>query len=117
MKKYIKINSTDIDYLMNYNESVTLEDFTENIKVYVDHRSRIEPEHKLEFFIEESWTGDYRTLQLSCQRLETDFEYEDRMKQDEISTQILKKSKLIEELKKLTKEDLNEVLGYVNETK
>lgn len=117
MKRYIKLHSTDLDYLMDYKDSIKLEIFTKNINNYVSDRTRIEAEHDLEFLIEESWTGDYRTLQLSCHRLETDFEYEDRMKQDEISTQILKKSKLIEELKKLTKEDLNEVLGYVNETK
>ena len=114
MKNYIKVHSTDIDYLMNYNESVTLEDFTENIKVYVEHRSRIEPEHKLEFFIEEQWSGDCINIQLSCKRLETDFEYEGRIKQDEINVNIIQKTKLINELNKLSKEDLNDVLGYVN---
>lgn len=117
MKKYINLHTTDLDYLMDYKDSVKLENFTENINNYVNHRSRLEPEYTLEFFVEESWSGDFHTLQICCKRLETDYEYAARKKQDEINFKIIQKSKLIDELKKLSKEDLNEVLGYVNEPK
>lgn len=112
MKKYIKVHSTDIDYLMNYNESVTLEDFTENINNYVSDRTRIEAEHNLDFFIEESWSGDFCTIQIRCKRLETDFEYEDRIKRHEINDKIIQKTKLIEELAELNNEDLNDILEH-----
>lgn len=112
MKNYICLHSTDLYYLMDYKDSIRLENFTKNINNYVSERTRIEAEHNLDFFIEESWSGDFCTLQIRCKRLETDFEYENRIKQHETNDKIIKKTKLIEELAELNNEDLNDILEH-----
>ena len=112
-KQYIKVASLNIDELLDDEVFLPFSEFQNNIVKFKVDLIEHNPQYELEFVVRVGWYGPERTTSLECRRLETDIEFNNRIKVGKILAENNKVQKIIRDILSLSKEHRQEVLDSI----